>query len=235
MLVCQIQSKNGVTFLVSEQDAEKVIALPWYARKNRSGVWRVTGFYREHKVTRTITLSRFLLDAPSGLLVDHKDGNGLNNTRDNLRLATKAQNNRNRRICTASSNSFKGIVRVRSGRWEARISVNSVRISLGRFSSDVEAAKAYDSAALHYYGEFARLNFPDETPAVYGQKIKREKYRGAFQRKSGRWTSKLKFNNTHVYIGTFDTPEQAAEAYNKKVIELGAPSKWLNNLLEANR
>jgi hypothetical protein len=92
--------------------------------------------------------------------VDHRDGDGLNNCRSNLRVATRQQNGSNQRK-RANSNTYKGVCFDKSrNRWLAGIKVNYKRINLGRFESEIEAAQMYDVAAKELHGEFARLNFP---------------------------------------------------------------------------
>lgn len=81
-------------------------------------------------------LHRFITEAPSGLQVDHRDGNGLNNTRQNLRIVTHAQNTRNRR-------GVRGVRQDRSGRWSARIKHNGLERRLGTFDTYEEARSAY--------------------------------------------------------------------------------------------
>lgn len=89
--------------------------------------------------------------------VDHRDHNGLNNKRSNLRVATNGQNQANRR----TSAQYRGIFKDRSGKWVARIRQPvGKREYLGYFSDPEEAARAYDRAAVRIHGEFALLNFP---------------------------------------------------------------------------
>ena len=101
-------------------------------------------------------------------LVDHKDRNPLNNTRDNLRIATQSENRRNviprHRLTKRSQSRFLGVSwdAIRK-KWKAYVGLNYKTIWLGRFDSDVEAAVARDFAAVKFHGDFASLNFPKET------------------------------------------------------------------------
>lgn len=103
-------------------------------------------------MNRTVFLHRQIMDEPEGN-VDHKDGNGLNCIRDNLRIATVSQNGQNRK--PSKGKNFKGTCFDKGcEKWFATID----NISLGYFATEIEAAKAYDIAALKYFGEFARTN-----------------------------------------------------------------------------
>ena len=111
---------------------------------------------------RTILMHRVIMAAPKGLQVDHKDNNPLNNQLANLRLATNAENNRNKPARPGGSSQYKGVSwEPRTRMWVAQIAVNGRKTQLGRFFSEVNAAKAYDEAARQYFGEFAVLNFSE--------------------------------------------------------------------------
>jgi hypothetical protein len=94
-----------------------------------------------------------------GSCIDHIDGNGLNNSRSNLRLATDSQNKANRGPQRDNTSGYKGVTWDKGRRrWHAQIKQQYRNIFLGRFTDIVDAAKAYNEAALKYYGEFAYLN-----------------------------------------------------------------------------
>lgn len=95
-----------------------------------------------------------------GMVVDHIDGNGLNNQKSNLRQCTYAQNKQNSRKRKRTSSQFKGVNFHKGGQnWQAYITVNKKRIWLGRFNSEIEAASIYDAKARECFGEYAVTNF----------------------------------------------------------------------------
>jgi len=98
--------------------------------------------------------------------VDHQNGNGLDNRRSNLRAATSSTNKANApKYRGAYTSAFKGVTWYRRGkRWMAQIVVRGKHHHLGYFDDEVEAAKAYDKAALHFFGEFAYPNFREPSP-----------------------------------------------------------------------
>jgi hypothetical protein len=105
------------------------------------------------------------MNAPRGLLVDHRNTNGLDNRRSNLRLATYSQNNCNKAKRKNTSSRYVGVCfNKQLKRWGAYIKPQGKKIFLGYFDNEIDAAHAYDAAARKYHGEFARLNFPEEAP-----------------------------------------------------------------------
>jgi hypothetical protein len=121
-----------------------------------------------------VYMHRILTGAAMGELVDHQDGDGLNNQRANLRVCTSRQNSRNKTCSRPNRKApFKGIYwHGKRQRWCARIAAGKQRedgtskvIVLGYFVSPEEAAAAYDKAALEHFGEFAQVNFQAESAA----------------------------------------------------------------------
>jgi hypothetical protein len=140
-----------------------VSAFKWHALKRpRDGRFHVMRSSSGPK--RSIYLHRWLLDAPDGVEVDHRNGNGLDNRRENLRLCTRAQNARNfRRDSPRKSSRFHGVhLRSTDGRWVVVICIESgEQHYIGTFCNEVEAAIARDVVTVAYHGEFAMLNFKE--------------------------------------------------------------------------
>ncbi|MFH1369974.1 MAG: HNH endonuclease [Planctomycetota bacterium] len=111
---------------------------------------------------QVLWMHHLVLPPPDGLLVDHRNHNGLDNRRSNLRLATHSENIQNaRKTKSKTSSRYKGVDFVKTtGKYRARIAVADKRLFLGSFSSELDAAKAYDEAAIEYFKEYACLNFP---------------------------------------------------------------------------
>ena len=109
---------------------------------------------------RTVRMHRIIVGAGPDEQVDHKDGDGLNNTRANLRVCTPAQNSHNsKKNCNAKTSHYKGVSWHKVTRqWVARIGVDDRILSLGYTRSELQAAYLYNVAAVKHYGRFARLN-----------------------------------------------------------------------------
>jgi AP2 domain/HNH endonuclease len=113
----------------------------------------------------TIYMHR-VLAGEDGLEVDHKNGDSLDNRRNNLRPATKANNMRNRTLQANNTTGFKGVIRG-NGKWVAQATFNGRRIYLGTFDTPELAARAFDAFAIEWHGDFARLNFPNSVGPVF--------------------------------------------------------------------
>ena len=153
-MVTSIQLTKGRTALIDDQDYELVNQFNWVYLDNGRRGYAINTYQR---VTRL--MHRLILDAPSGVCVDHIDGDGLNNTRANLRLCSHAQNIRNQEIHRDNSSGFKGVTwDSRNYMWKARIECDGKSHFLGLFIDVLDAAAAYNKAALALHGDFAKLN-----------------------------------------------------------------------------
>lgn len=150
---------------VDDADFDWLNKWKWCAIKNACGNWYAARSTPRDPVTykqKFITMHRQIMGFPVGQ-VDHWDCDGLNNQRDNLRRANQTQQNHNRRKYHGKTSQYKGVTwRKNRGFWIASIRVDGVFVYLGSSHIEIEAARMYDAAAKKYFGEFARLNFPNE-------------------------------------------------------------------------
>lgn len=136
----------------------------WYIAKNgyvcRS---EYLGKIGSKYVNQTVYLHRLIMNQPEGMQVDHINGNKLDNRKQNLRICSNQQNNRNTKSRKGSTSKFKGVSWDNTNKkWMSQISLGGGKhVRMGRFVNEIDAAKAYDEKAKIYHGQFAYLNFPD--------------------------------------------------------------------------
>jgi hypothetical protein len=155
---------QGYFAKVSDEDFEFLSQWKWCVHIDKT---RSKTFYAKRKIwvngkSVDIRMHRVIMGAAKGFEVDHRDRDGLNNQRENLRIATKSQNQWNQRPYKIGSSKYKGVMkdkRIKKKPWIAKITVNNVQIILGSYKEEIEAAKAYDYASFMYHGEFGYRNF----------------------------------------------------------------------------
>lgn len=142
--------------LVDDEDFEYLNQWKWSAHYGR-GKWYAIRNQRINGEVNIIYLHRFIMKTPENLVVDHKDDDGLNCQRYNMRNCTQSQNMQN--SSAKNKNNLKGVGRITGGtKYTAQIHLNGIKKHLGSFNTAVKAAKAYNTAATKYFGEFACLN-----------------------------------------------------------------------------
>jgi hypothetical protein len=151
----EIPLTQGKIALIDDEDYPSIARYRWYARKDRINkeLFYAYRTVRRHPYRLTIAMHNQILGIKG---VDHKNGDGLDNRRENLRSASKGQNIWNSRPYKGKQ--FKGTGKFRNG-WQARIAINGKQIWLGCFKTEEEAAMAYDKKARELFGDYARTNF----------------------------------------------------------------------------
>jgi len=154
----QIDVGQGFFALIDDEDFDRVRAVKWWLVRDPNNFYAKRNLKVGTKWT-TQTLHSFVLRVARGSRIDHKDHNGLNNQKNNLRPATQRQNCRNRRH-TGNRFGFKGVFFDPRGRrhFGAAVRVGGKRIFAGYFATLEEAAMGYNQKAIEIFGEFAHLN-----------------------------------------------------------------------------
>lgn len=154
----RIRLHDGQYAIVDDDDFERVSELKWRAckgSKNKCWYARTSETICGH---RGFTYMHHFV-FPGHEELDHKNRNGLDNRKSNLRPATSSQNQANREKRAGTSSRFKGVCWDNTGKkWKARIKCNRKERNLGLYDSEQEAARAYNRAAKEAFGEFAWLN-----------------------------------------------------------------------------
>lgn len=207
----------GVFAMVDDADFEALNQWKWSAEKREGTFYAVRSVRGQDGKKTTIRMHRQIAATPDCGEVDHADGNGLNNQRKNLRPCSVAKNQQNR-VRSRGVSQFKGVLWDKSHCcWKAKIIVDGKRFVLGSFPTEEAAARRYDQAAKAHFGEFARLNFPDDEceaiPAAVVERGERKLPRGVSLKDSGKFAAKKRVAGKDHYIGTFDTAEDAERAY----------------------
>lgn len=158
----EIQLANGAVAIVDAEDVELISGYAWYEEKSRHTSYAACTTGGRSTKTRT-KMHRLILGAGHGEVVDHINGNGLDNRKSNLRIATHSQNQINRASPSNNKSGFKGVIYCKqTGRWRAELRAYGKWVWIGRFDTPEEAARAYDATAREYFGEFAFTNYPPE-------------------------------------------------------------------------
>lgn len=149
------KNKGKFIALVDDEDFESINQYKWFVMKSRTTIYAA----RNVRVGGKRTNLRMHWEIMGGKGVDHKDHNGLNNQKSNLRFCTASENLMNRRKWKNTSSIYKGVCFNKLARkWQANIQTNGKLIHIGLFVSEVDAARAYNEKAIEFFGEFANLN-----------------------------------------------------------------------------
>lgn len=151
----QIPLTRGLLTTVDEADYWWLVRRKWYAAKRGQHYYAYTG--------KRTPMARLLTNAPVGLVVDHINGDTLDNRRSNLRVCTQRENKLNTGPRRNSKSGYRGVTyKAHAKAWMAQIQEHGRFNFLGYYKTPEAAAEAYDGKAIELRGEFARLNLPQE-------------------------------------------------------------------------
>lgn len=155
----KIPLTKGYFAVVDEEDYVWLSRWKWHVLISKGKKYAKRSEFINGKNT-AVLMHRQILNVPDNALVDHRDGDGLNNRRYNLRPATNQENSFNSQGYRKQTTSkYKGVSWDKhKKKWGAYIRINGKVKNLGRFDNEIEAAKVYDQAAREHYGDFAYLN-----------------------------------------------------------------------------
>lgn len=235
-----IKSKtHGVqTCLIDDVDYHLIKEIPLHLKKSRK---ENTFYVRVSRKLGCIGLHRYLMGNPVGFQVDHKNNNPLDNRRENLRIATPAQNNFNRIFANNNKSGFKGVFwAVDKKCWRAVVQFNRRRFFGGYFDCKIDAAYRYNELALEHFGEFANLNvFTDEDnskrlhqklPPKGMSRNASSGYKGVYKMTDKCFVAHIRVNSKKKHIGCYKTIEQAAISYNKEAVKYFGKETFLNKI-----
>jgi hypothetical protein len=151
-----ILTQNKVA-LVDDEDYNELNKYNWCAYHD-DNMWYARRGTNRNKIQKTILMHREILNAPKGIMIDHINGDGLDNRKENIRLCNNLINGQNRHTVYGTSQ-YQGVYSPRNNKkWMSRITINKRLFYLGSFNSEKLAAIAYNIAALKYYGADAKIN-----------------------------------------------------------------------------
>lgn len=225
---------EGLYALVDDEDYDRVNQHRWHVGNNGY----IKTFVGGRKNAKCILMHRLIMNPSEDLEVDHRDGNKLDNRRSNLRVAERSQNARNLRRHKKFSSRFKGVSwNGKAQLWDAGIQCDLRTIHLGQFSSEIQAAVAYNMAATRLFGEFASLNemhqgIPDDVRYRQGKAMstsRTSKYLGVnLNKRRNTWSAELMVNGKRFRLNGFDSEEEAARAYDQLALEHRGTKAFLN-------
>jgi hypothetical protein len=153
-VVKTLHLSQGKTAIVDDEDYERVSSRKWHYN---CGYVKTNDYSNGHII---IKLHRFILNAPENMIVDHINGDKLDNRKENLRLCTQNENTKNARKRASATSKYKGVSFPKTrNKWQVQIQLNKKKMHVGYYTDEIEAAKAYDKKAAELFGEYAVLNF----------------------------------------------------------------------------
>jgi len=232
-----IQLSRGKVALVDDADFEWLNIWKWtYQDAGKYIGYASRNVYQDGKYIEHIYMHRIILNPPSGMETDHINGNGLDNRRCNLRICTTSQNLANSRKRKGTTSQYKGVSWSQKNQcWIAAITVHGQHEYLGCFDSEEEAAIAYNYAARKLYDDYALLNSVPNRPPIPSRLKKRpgktSRYVGvSWSQREGYWRAEIRVNYELIWLGSFDSEKEAAQAWNAAALKYRGAKAKLNRI-----
>lgn len=210
---------QGKSTIIDEEDLPLVGQYKWHLISGRIREYAGAKINLGGGNLKDTRLHRLLINPPDDMDVDHINLDGLDNRRCNLRIATRAENLANMPMHRRNTVGYKGVhprPEVGQVRYTASIGYEGQPHYLGIYATAEDAAHAYDAKAREFYGEFARLNFPDSTESPCRAPLyinNTSGYRGVtLNKRSGKWLAYHDEAGKRRWLGNFSTPDEAAHA-----------------------
>lgn len=224
---------EGKFAIVDDEDYEFLSQYKWFAFYPGRG---------NHVYARAIVnkkdflMHKLLIKSPEGMVIDHIDGNSLNNQRKNLRVCSIADNVKNQKIRIDNKSGFKGVYWKKDKRkWEVTLQINGNKIFGGYYKNKIDAAKAYNFHALKYFGEFAKINiitgmsYEEMTTLPEINLNQSSSFRGVYYRQDiKKWSVSIYSKGKTYRLGCYDNEITAAKIYDEKAKELFGDKAKLN-------
>lgn len=225
---------KGKVAIVDEEDFDELNKYKWFVG-NHGYAQRGTN---KRGKPAMVLMHREILNAPKGKVVDHINMEKLDNRKSNLRIACQAQNMLNCEVRLTNTSGYKGVHWSESRKkWRAAITKDYKNYHIGMYDDKKEAARAYDFMAFKFFGEFAKLNFPNDLLQKLNKPTLRTDnmsgYRGvSWNTRRRKWQAQISNGGKRIYSQFFECKHLAARKYNEWASEIYGERAKLNDIEE---
>jgi len=224
----KLGGKRGGMTQVSPKDYEILSKYAWHHNGHGYACSKING--------KNVLMHRFLMNPLKGQVVDHINGNCLDNRRENLRITTSSLNSQNRHKTKINSTSkYKGVFKNSRGTFTSKIAINRKTIFIGNYQSEEKAAEALDMYIVHNKLDHITLNFPEKRNGYLNReyiiKNKQENstgYYGVYRLKDNMFKAMIINKKIKITIKNDKDPKECAMAYDNYIINNSILGKKIN-------